>query len=96
MWAIRRLPRIGFIFQDPMTSLNPLFTVGKAAGGDHPRQHHSITREAALAKAPRLMGQWMGTCAGSASKSHQFSGGMRQRWWIAIALSGDPRAHHRR
>ncbi len=83
--------RIGFIFQDPMTSLNPLFTVERQLV-ETIEANTELRGEAAFARALELM-----TAVGIPQPElrikqypHQFSGGMRQRVVIAIALSGDP------
>ncbi|MGL5226250.1 MAG: dipeptide ABC transporter ATP-binding protein [Aeromonas sp.] len=82
---------IGFIFQDPMTSLNPLFTVEQQLV-ETMLANTTLSRTAALTKALELM-----TAVGIPQPElrikqypHQFSGGMRQRVVIAIALSCDP------
>ncbi|MGL4349968.1 MAG: ATP-binding cassette domain-containing protein, partial [Plesiomonas shigelloides] len=90
MQAIRG-SHIGFIFQDPMTSLNPLFTVEQQLV-ETILANTSLNHQQALAKALELM-QAVGIPQPELrikQYPHQFSGGMRQRVVIAIALSGDP------
>lgn len=82
---------ISMIFQDPMTSLNPLFTVEQQLV-ETILANTDLNREAAFAKALELMGA-VGIPQPEVrikQYPHQFSGGMRQRVVIAIALSGDP------
>ena len=83
--------RIGFVFQDPMTSLNPVFTVGNQII-EPLRTHMGMNRRQARARAVELL-ELVGipdATARLADYPHQFSGGMRQRVMIAIALACDP------
>jgi len=83
--------KIGFIFQDPMTSLNPLFTVEQQLL-ETIHANLDVSQEAALQRAISLMEQ-VGIPEPELrikQYPHQFSGGMRQRVVIAIALSGEP------
>ncbi len=82
---------IGFIFQDPMTSLNPLFTVERQLV-ETIEANTELRGEAAKARAIELMASVGIPQPEIRIKQypHQFSGGMRQRVVIAIALSGDP------
>ena len=91
--ALRRIRgrRIGMVFQDPMTSLNPVFTVGDQIA-DGVRAHFDVSRAAARRRALRLL-QEVGIPDPAArldAYPHQLSGGMRQRVMIAIALSAEP------
>ena len=84
--------QIGFIFQDPMTSLNPVFTVGFQLT-EPLRRHLGMTRDAARRKAADLL-DLVGIPDPSSRLRdfpHQFSGGMRQRVMIAIALACQPK-----
>ena len=84
--------RIGFIFQDPMTSLNPVFTVGFQIM-EPLRVHLGLDRKAARERAIELL-ELVGIPSAAARLKdypHQFSGGMRQRVVIAIALACDPK-----
>jgi peptide/nickel transport system ATP-binding protein len=83
--------RIAMIFQNPMTSLNPAFTVGRQMS-DMLIHHERIDRAVALDRARALLGQ-VGIPAVERQLSaypHQLSGGMRQRVIIAMALSCQP------
>jgi peptide/nickel transport system ATP-binding protein/oligopeptide transport system ATP-binding protein len=83
---------IGFVFQDPMTSLNPVFTVGYQLV-EPIRVHMGLSKAAARDRAAELLSLVGIPDARSRLNDypHQFSGGMRQRVMIAIALSCDPK-----
>ena len=83
---------IGAIFQDPLTSLNPLYTVGRQLV-ETIQTHRPVSAQEARARAIRLL-QDTGIPAAEARIDHyphQFSGGMRQRVVIALALAAEPR-----
>jgi peptide/nickel transport system ATP-binding protein len=83
--------RVGMIFQEPMTSLNPVFTIGDQVS-ETVRLHRRSSRREARERALELL-----TLVGIADPRrrldeypHQLSGGMRQRIMIAIALACEP------
>lgn len=83
---------IGVIFQDPLTSLNPALTIGRQLT-EVPRQHLGMSRAAARQRA--IDGLDAVGIPDAARRlhdyPHQFSGGMRQRAMIGMALTGTPR-----
>jgi peptide/nickel transport system ATP-binding protein/oligopeptide transport system ATP-binding protein len=83
---------IGMIFQEPMTSLNPVFTIGDQIV-ETVRAHERIGTSAARARAIDMLGR-VGIAAAERRLDdypHQLSGGMRQRVMIAMALACSPR-----
>ena len=83
--------KVGFVFQDPMTSLNPVFTVGNQIMEPLIR-HMGLSKAQARKRAAELL-ELVGIPDAGARLSaypHQFSGGMRQRVMIASALACDP------
>jgi peptide/nickel transport system ATP-binding protein len=84
--------QIGAIFQDPLTSLNPLYTVGRQLI-ETIETHLDLTHSQARARAIDLL-KSTGIPAAEARIDHyphQFSGGMRQRVVIGLALAADPK-----
>lgn len=82
---------IAMIFQEPMTSLNPVFTVGEQIA-ESIRLHQGVGKEEALAEAKRMLDQVRIPDSHTilSRYPHQLSGGMRQRVMIAMALSCRP------
>ncbi len=83
--------RIGMVFQDPLTSLNPLYRIGDQII-ETIRTHLPMTEAEARARALELLGEVgiQGASDRLDSYPHQFSGGMRQRVVLALALAAEP------
>ena len=84
--------RIAMVFQEPMTSLNPVYSVGRQIAESLER-HQGMARREALTEAVRLMDRVRIPAAASRAREypHQMSGGMLQRVMIATALACRPR-----
>ena len=87
-----RSREIAIVFQEPMTSLNPVYTVGEQIA-EVVRQHEKLSRKQALDRAVEMLAlvNIPNPKGRVHDYPHQFSGGMRQRVMIAMALACQPR-----
>lgn len=85
--------RLAMVFQDPMTSLNPVFTVGWQLA-EAVLTHHDVSKKEAMARAVELLElvNIPHPKEGAASYPHELSGGMRQRAMIAMAMANEVEA----
>jgi oligopeptide/dipeptide ABC transporter ATP-binding protein len=87
-----RGPGIGMVFQEPMTSLNPVFTIGEQIM-ETVRAHERLSQRATLARSVEML-EKVGIPSPASRMTdypHQLSGGQRQRVMLAIALSCRPK-----
>ena len=87
-----RAKEIGFIFQEPMTSLNPVLSIGEQIA-ESLRRHEGLSRRDALERTVEMLKlvQIPNAAGRVHDYPHQFSGGMRQRVVIAMALACKPK-----
>ena len=87
-----RAKEIAIVFQEPMTSLNPVYSVGDQIA-EVVRRHEKLGRKASMDRAAEMLAlvQIPNAKARVNDYPHQFSGGMRQRVMIAMALSLNPK-----
>ncbi len=87
-----RAKEIAIVFQEPMTSLNPVYTVGEQIA-ESVRLHEGLSKKAAMDRAVEMLGLVRIPTPERRVRDypHQFSGGMRQRVMIAIALACNPK-----
>lgn len=81
---------VAMIFQDPMTALNPVMTIGEQIA-ESVQLHEEISKADALARAKQMLRQVGISDSRASDYPHQLSGGMRQRVVIAIALACSPK-----
>lgn len=83
--------RLAMIFQEPMTSLNPAFTIGEQIA-EVVRRHEGVSRKKAAARSVEVLGEVgiPNPSRRASSYPHEFSGGMRQRAVVAMALACRP------
>jgi peptide/nickel transport system ATP-binding protein len=87
-----RAKEIGFIFQEPMTSLNPVLTIGEQIA-ESLRRHEGLSNKDAFVRTVEMLKlvQIPNAAGRVHDYPHQFSGGMRQRVMIAMALACKPK-----